>query len=316
MKTFVFSLSPQRVALSTAATLGLATLACPLQALAQSATSSITQVSVNVAPISISGERLGGYVNANGSGLTGGAPPTVTADGSLAIGAGMTADIGTTFNFNVTARSGDQAATAGALGSALVPTSQFGSQTGSYSGAGTGAALAISNANAATVTAGSTQGVTATALFSTTMQTGANTAEVRRVGTSANQQATFTAERQGALFQNGGSGLTAVSGTGGLSTGGATALGADPTITATTGGATQSGVDFTLTQQARTGQAAAAITASSGNVTQPGYGTFSNTLGGTTAGAITPTNINTMTVAPGQQGTTSTLSVVRSLTAF
>jgi hypothetical protein len=225
----------------------------------------------------------------------------------------MTTALGTTFNFNVTARSGDQAAVAGALGTALVPTSQFGSQTGRYSGDGTGAALAITNENVATVAAGSTQGVTATALFSTTMQTGANTAEVRRVGTSANQQATFTTERQGALFQNGGSGLAAVSG-GGFTA--ATALGADPTITAAGGGTTQAGVDFTKTQQARTGQAAAAITASSTNVTQPSYGTFTNTLGGTTAGVIMPTNINTMTVTAGDQGTTSTLSVVQSLTAF
>jgi len=315
METFALSLSSKWVALSSAASLGVATLACPLQALAQSATTSLTQVSVNVAPISISGERLGGYVNANGSGLTTGAPPTVAADGSLAAGATMTTALGTTFNFNVTARSGDQAAAAGPLGTALVPTSAFGSQTGLYSGDGTGATLAITGANAASVAAGTTQGVTATALFSTTMQTGANTAEVRRVGTSANQQATFTTERQGALFQNGGSGLTAVS-AGGLSTAGVTDLGDDPVITAAVGGTTQNGVDFTLTQQARTGQAAAAITASSTNVTQPSYGTFTNTLGGTTAGVIMPTNINTMTVTAGDQGTTSTLSVVQSLTAF
>jgi len=315
METFAFSLSSKWVALSSAASLGVSILACPLQALAQSATTSLTQVSVNIAPISISGERLGGYVHANGSGLTAGAPPTVTATGSLAAGTTMTTLDDTTFNFNVTARSGDQAAVAGALGTALVPTSQFGSQTGRYSGDGTGAALAITNENVATVAAGSTQGVTATALFSTTMQTGANTAEVRRVGTSANQQATFTTERQGALFQNGGSGLTAVS-AGGLSTTGATALGADPAITAAAGGITQANVDFTLTQQARTGQAAAVITASSTNVTQPSYGTFTNTLGGTSAGTITPTNINTMLVNAGDQGTTSTLSVVQSLTAF
>ncbi len=295
--------------------MGLALLACPIPALAQSATTNLTQVSVNVAPISITGERLGGSVNASGNGLTGGAPPTVAADGSLNSGTTMQAAVGTTFNFNVTARSGDQVAAAGALGTALVPTSQFGSQTGRYSGSGTGAALAITGANAATVAAGTTQGVTATAIISTSMQTGANTAEVRRVGTSANQQATFTAERQGAQFQFGGSGLTAVS-AGGLSTGGVTALGADPSITAAGGGTTQTNVAFTLTQQARTGQAAAAVTATVSDVTQPGYGTFTNTLGGTAAGAITPTNVNTMIVAPGGQGTTSTLSVVQSLTAF
>ena len=314
---------------STATVAGVVLIACPIPALAQNATSNITQVSISIDPISITGTRLGGSVSATGSGLTAGAPPTVAADGSLAAGTGMTANAGTTFNFNVTARSGDGAlAAANALGTNLTPTtSQYGSQSGEFSGAGTGSALAITDANVATVDAGSTQGVTATALVSTTMRNGSNTAEVRRVGTSTNQQATFTTERQGAQFQFGGSGLTAVTGTGGLSTGGVTALGAAPTVTAATGGATQAGVDFTLNQSVRTGQAAAAVTATSTDVTQPAYGSFTNTLGGTTArdlviGATTGTvgsnAINNLTVGTtvGGAGTSSSLSVIQSLTAF
>jgi len=172
----------------------------------------------------------------------------------------------------------------------------------------------------ATVDAGSTQGVTATALFSNTMQTGASTAEVRRVGTSTNQQATFTTERQGAQFQFGGSGLTAVTG-GGFTA--ATALGAAPTVTAAAGGATQNGVDFTLNQSVRTGQAAVVVTATSTDVTQPAYGSFTNTLGGTTARdlviGVTGINaINNLTVSGtvGGAGTSSSLSVIQSLTAF
>ena len=325
METFAFSLSSKWVALSSAASLGVSILACPIPALAQNATSNITQVSIDIEPISITGTRLGGSVSATGSGLTGGAPPTVDATGALVSGAGMTAAVGTTFNFNVTARSGDGAlAAANALGTNLTPTtSQFGSQSGRFSGPGTNSALAITGANVATVDAGSTQGVTATALVSTTMQNGSNTAEVRRVGTSTNQQATFTTERQGAQFQFGGSGLTQVTGTGGLSTGGVTTLGSAPTVTAATGGATQVGVDFTLNQSVRTGQAAVAVTASSTDVTQPAYGSFTNTLGGTTArdlviGATGINAINNLTVGAtaGGAGTSSSLSVIQSLTAF
>lgn len=310
MKTFAFSLSPQRVALSTAATLGLATLACPLQALAQSASINAIQLSVDVAPITISGERLGGFVDASGTGLTGGAPPTVTATGSLGTGTTMTAGLNTTFNYDVRARAGDAASASATAGA--VPVVSFGSVTGRFSEAAS-ASLGISSANAATVAAGTGEGTTATAIVSTTMRSAENESQVRRVATSGNQQTTFTAERQGAVFQFGGSGLTAVT-AGGITT--ATALGATPAIVEGAGGTAQVNVAFTMNQEVRTGEEATALTASSTNVTQPQYGRFTNTLGGTSAGSIGVTNINTLTNAAGGAGTSSTLSVVQSLTAF
>jgi len=312
MKTFAFSLSPQRVALSTAATLGLATLACPLQALAQSASINATQLSIDVAPISITGTRLGGSVNALGSGLTGGAPPTVTATGSLTAGTTMTAAQGATFNFDVRARAGDDAATAATAGA--VPAASFGSVTGRYSAAAAGTTLGIDAGNVANVQAGTGQGTTATAVFSTTMGSTENQAQVRRVATSSNQQTTFTAERQATQFQFGGSGLAEVT-AGGITT--TTAVGAAATPVVGGGGTPQVGVAFTLSQGVTVGQASSALTASTTGVTQPGYGSFTNTLGGSSAGSITtPTGINAMGVGAGGAGTSSTLSVIQSLTAF
>ena len=222
----------------------------------------------------------------------------------------MTAGANTTFNYDVRARAGDAnsaAATAGA-----VPVVNLGSVGGRFSEAD-GANLEITGANVASVAAGSGQGTTATAIVSTTMSSAENESQVRRVATSGNQQTTFTAERQGAVFNFGGSGLTAVTGGGIVA---ATALGAAPAIVAGADGETQAGVAFTMNQEVRAGEAATALTASSTNVTQPAYGSFTNTLGGTSAGSIGVTNINTVTNAAGGAGTSSTLSVIQSLTAF
>ena len=293
-----------------------AVAALPLAAQAGPGSINATQLSVTVAPISISGTRLGGYVDSSGNGLTAGAAPGVAADGSLTAGTTITAAADTSFNFAVTARSSDQVVTTGAFAAGLVPTSQFGSQSGKYTATGgTLGTLAISGANAATITAGDHQGSTATAIFSTTMSSAENESQIRRIATSSNDQATFSTERQAARFQAGGSGLSAVT-AGGLGTAGVTALGADPAQTALGGGGTQAGVAFTKSQEVRTGQAAAALTATSTTMTQPAYGVFTNTMGGTTAGAITATGMNTLTVLSGGAGTTSTLSVIQSQSAF
>jgi hypothetical protein len=308
----LFSMSVRSIK-ALSATLLAAGIFSPLAAQANTSMNA-TQLSVVVAPISISGTRLGGFVDASGNGLTGGAPVSVTETGQLAAGSTMTAATGTTFNLSVTARAGDQVAAAGPMGTDLVPTTEFGSQTGRYSAAtGTAGTLAIDGANAATITAGLRQGVTATAIFSTTMKSAENESQIRRIATSSNDQATFTAERQAARFQAGGSGLTAVTG-GGLFA--AAGLGADPEQAVLVGGTTQAGVAFTKTQEVRTGQAADVLAADSTDVTQPGYGVFTNTLGGTTAGAIAATNMNNLTVVAGGAGTSSTLSVIQSLSAF
>ena len=312
----------KNLSFSSFAFLGLSSALLPGAAFAGPASINSTQLGVTVAPIQFSATRLGGYVDSSGNGLTAGAAPTVSTTGSLDAGTGMTAAANTTFNLSMTARAGDAAvatATAGA-----VPNTAFGIQSGKYS-VQTGAALTISDANVAALTAGSTQGVTATAIIATEMKSAENANKISRIATSSNDQATFKAERQAAKFQLGGSGLTAVTSDGqaqpvfgGMNSN--TNLGDAPTITAATGGTTQAGVAFTKSQEVRTGQAGADRVASSINVTQPGYGVFTNTLGGTTAGAIGAgagaIDMNDLTVAAGGAGTTSTLTVIQSLSAF
>jgi len=307
-RVYFGSLVPAASGLSV---MGLALLACPIPALAQSASVNATQLSIDVAPISITGTRLGGSVSASGNGLTGGAPPTVDNTGALGTGTTMTTAAGTTFNYDVRARAGDAAAATATAGA--VPVASFGSVTGRYSATAAGATLTIGADNTAAVVVGTGQGTTATAVFSTTMGSTENQAQVRRVATTSNQQTTFTSERQATQFQFGGSGLTAVT-AGGITA--ATALGAAAAPVAGAGGTTQAGVAFTLSQGVTVGEASSALTASATDVTQPAYSSFTNTLGGTTAGAITSTNMNTLGVAAGGAGTSSSLSVIQSLTAF
>jgi len=292
--------------------MGLALLACPIPALAQSASVNATQLSIDVAPISITGTRLGGSVSASGNGLNNApALPTLTTTGATTAGTAFTTVAGATFNYDVSARAADGSTTLG-TGAAGAPVGgDFGSQSGRFSAASTGT-LVITAANAATVTAGTAAGTTATAIFSTTMSTGANEAQVRRVATSSNNQATFTAERQGARYQHGGSGLTAITAGGTL---GAATVGLAATPSVSTGGdaASGTGVAFSRTEAVQTGQVSAAL---SNAATAPAYGITTTTIGGTTAGAITSTDMNTLGVVAGGAGTSSTLSVIQSLTAF
>lgn len=292
--------------------MGVALLACSMPALAQSASINATQLSIDVAPISITGTRLGGSVSASGNGLSN-APtlPTLTTTGATTAGTAFTTGAGATFNYDVNARAAD-GGTPLATGSAGAPVGgDFGSQAGRFSAASNGT-LSIDAANVASINAGGAVGTTATAIFSTTMNTRANEAQVRRVATSSNNQATFTAERQGARYQHGGSGLTAVTAGGTL---GAATVGVAATPSVSTGGdaASGNGVAFTRTEAVQTGQASAALS----NVAEaPAYGITTTTIGGTSAGAITSTNMNTLGVAAGGAGTSSTLSVIQSLTAF
>jgi len=199
------------------------------------------------------------------------------------------------------------------MGTSLIPTTAFGSQSGSYSSGNTGAVISLDGAGAPTLTQGSSQGSTVSATYSSTATSDVAATSVRRVASSSNEQATFTATRQGSSFAASGSGLTAVT-AGGLAT---AAAGAAPAITALAGGTSQTDTSFTSSNSQLTGQASSAITASSTNVTQVGYGVVSNTLGGTTAGAVTvAAGVNSLDVAAGGAGTSANLSVIQSLTAF
>jgi hypothetical protein len=311
-------MKPQQFfALSRAAgALAAVSASLPLAVQAGPATINATQLSITVAPISVSATKLGAEVSATGSGLTQAASviPTIdAADGSITAGAALTAAINTTFSYAVSARSADAVAASNDLGASLTPTTAFGSQSGSWSSGTPGATIALTGAGAPTVTAGTGQGSTVSATYSSSTASDVASTSMRRIATSGNDQASFTATRQGSSFAASGSGLTAVT-DGGL---GAGAVGGAPTITALAGGASQENITFTASTSQLIGQDSSAITASSTNVTQAAYGVVSNTLGGTTAGAVTAaTGFNSLGVAAGGQGTSATLSVIQSLTAF
>jgi hypothetical protein len=294
----------------TASSLPFAAKAGPLT------TTNATQLSVTVAPISVGGSLLGGYVSSSGSGLTAGTSPVLDAVGALSGGATITAALGTNFAYSVEARTADAALPgASAVVTAAAPaTRSYGSQTGKMtSAAAVSATLAISDVMGATVTVGTGEGATATAIRSVSMANGNTDNVTRRIASSTNDQATFTSERQASQFSASGSGLTAVT-AGGLF--GTTAAGTAPTVVALAGGAEQAGVAFTRANAVRTGQSGVAIAASTSTVTQPAYGTSTNTMGGISGGAIATTGFNNMTVIGGGAGTTSTLSLVQSMTAF
>lgn len=274
-----------------------------------------TQLSVSVAPITVTGTTLGGSVTAQGSGLVSTAvAPTLTNTGALTGGSTMNAAANTAFSLDITARAADTAPVATAMSATVaVPTSAFGSQTGTFSNVGTSAATLSMTGTAPSINVGNSIGASATAIFSTTMGSGIGETGVRKVASSTNEQSSFSAERQAAAFSYGGSGLMEVT-AGGLT--GNAALGATPTITPVTGGTSQANVAFNVNSVTRTGQAAVAINATSTTLEMPGYGQVSSAFGGTTGGAITPNNINAMTVVSGGAGTTSSLSLIQSMTVF
>lgn len=274
-----------------------------------------TQLSVSVAPITVTGTTLGGSVTAQGSGLTAGAvAPTLSETGALTGGAAMTAGANTAFSLDITARAADTAPVATAMNATVaVPTSNFGSQTGTFSNIGATRAELAMTGTVPSINVGDSIGASATAIFSTTMGSGIGETGIRRVATSTNEQSSFSAERQAAAFSYGGSGLTPVT-NGGFTAN--AALGATPTITAANGGVSQANVAFNVNSVTRTGQAATAINATSTTLEMPGYGQVSSAFGGTTGGAIDPSNINAMTVLSGGAGTSASLSLIQSMTVF
>lgn len=307
--------SRARVVRLVSAGVAAAAAVAPLAAQAGPTTINATQLSIQVAPITISGTKLGAEVSATGSGLSSATNllPSISATGATGA-ANMAADANSTFSFAVAARSADEAATSNQLGTDLVPTTAFGTQSGTFgTGAANAGSISLSGAGVPDITAATGPGVTASATYSSSATSDVAQTQVRRIATSSTDQASFTATRQGSSFAFSGSGLTGVT-AGGLEAG---VVGAAPAITTRNGGATQANVAFTASQSQLTGQDSAAMTATTTDVTQPGYGVVTNQLGGSTAGAITAaTGFNSLGVAAGEQGSSSTLSVIQSLTAF
>lgn len=291
----------------------------PIAAQAGPATINATQLSIQVAPITFSGIKLGAEVSASGSGLTSTADllPTIAAANGATGASSMAAAANSSFSFAVAARAADAVGTATTFNAAstFIPATAFGNQSGTYSSPSANAgSITITGAGLPGVTTTANgQGVTATAIYSSTFTGDVAETQVRRIATTATDQSGFTATRQGSSFAFSGSGLEAVT-AGGLAAG---AENASPTITARAGGNTQANVTFTASQSQLLGQGSVAPGATNTSVTQPGYGVVTNNLGGAQAGGITAaTGFNSLGVTAGGQGSITTLSVIQSLTAF
>jgi hypothetical protein len=181
--------------------------------------------------------------------------------------------------------------------------------------------ITISAAGAVTAAAGAGTGSSVTGIFSTNATGRNGSIENRRVATSGNTQLVVDSDRQETSATASGSNLNAMTdfglGTGGAVAGAAgTAHAATAMAGATGASATGLANGFTASANITDGQNTAAMGLTSVNVTRPAYGIVTEQAGGTTAGALTFTNLNAITAVGGGAGTTSSLSFIQEMTAF
>jgi hypothetical protein len=285
---------------------------------AQSITNA-TQLSVNLAPITMSGVKQGGSASISASGLTAAASPTLDATGAFTAAAAPSAPVaGSAFSYAVSGYSADVAAVSTTITGAtpLPSTGTYGVQSGSFTSALTGGVIAVDpSTGAASVTAASTVGATVSAVSSTSLSTGSTSTSYQRSASSTNDQSSFSAERQGSSASLSGSGVVTGATLPALAT---AALG---TASAVTSG-NASTIDGTINKTVMAGQAGAGLVATSNaSVAIPIYGKVTTTFGGTTAGVVGGTTgftMNTLGVntTGANAGTSSTLTAVSSFSVF
>ena len=288
------------------------------------------QVSVTRLANSMSGTALGGSYTFSGAGLTQVNLPTISAVGLVAIpdnggGANVptTAAVNTTFSYSGSIGQGDIANTATTQVAGLGAGS-FGDMTTKASDTTATAVgtITISAAGAVAAAAGAGTGSSVTGIISTNATLKNTSIENRRVATSGNTQMIVDSDRQETSATASGSNLAAMTNFGLGSNGGAaagalgTAHAATPMAGAVAPTATGLANGFTASANITDGQNTAAMGLTSVNVTRPAYGIVNEQAGGTTAGALTFTNLNTVTAVGGGAGTTSSLSFVQEMTAF
>ena len=308
-----------------AAVTAVAATAFAAPAFANTVATNAVQLTVTQAANKQVGVTQGGQFAIQGNGLAAAATiPTITAAGQVAVAnaAGFTSAENASFSYLATARQADTVGTgANIAGNAGRHTGTFSDMT-TQSSAGNGVlgAISISAAGVAAISAGSGAGSTATGIISSTNAGRYAQIENRRVVTSANTQNITNSDVQQTKFSANGNGVQAVT-DGGFSNV-ATGLGAAITATALAGGtcggtsACANNGSFNLTNEVTAGQSGTAMSVTSTDVTTPSYGVVDFAVGGTTAGNITFTNLNTVAVLGGGAGTSSSLSQVGELTAF
>ena len=286
------------------------------------------QATITRAANSMSGTALGGSYTYSGAGLTQIQLPTISAAGLVGIpddGGGnpvrTTTAADTTFSMSVSIGQADIANTATTQVAGLGAGS-FGDMTTKASDTVGGVAvgtITISAAGAITAAAGAGTGSSVTGIMSTNATGRNGSIENRRVATSGNTQLVVDSDRQETSATASGSNLNAMTNFGfGTNTNGTlgTALAADVMAGATAASATGLANGFTASANITDGQNTAAMGLTSVNVTRPAYGIVTEQAGGTTAGALTFTNLNAITAVGGGAGTTSSLSFIQEMTAF
>jgi hypothetical protein len=296
-------------------------LAAP--AFANTVSTNAVQLTVSQAANNQTGVTQGGQFAIQGNGLTAATIPTLTAAGLLAVAntAGFTAAENTSFSYLGTARQADTVGAGGAIAAnAGRHTGTFSDMTTKTSNGAALGTLSITAAGVASIAAGAGAGSTATGIVSSTNAGRYAQVENRRVVTSANTQNITNSDVQQTKFSANGNGMQAVTNGGFSDIGTALGVAIAPTVLTGAGcggtSACAGGGAFNLTNEVTAGQNGVAMTVSSTDATTPAYGVVDFSAGGTTAGAITFTNLNTVAVLGGGAGTSSSLSKVGELTAF
>ena len=290
------------------------------------------QMSVSRGANSMQGTALGGSYTLSGAGLTGVGIPAILATGQVNIpNTSTTAAVDATHSYSASIGQADIANT-GTTFEAAYGAGSYGDMTTKYSdrvaagGAGVAVGtIAISAAGLASGAAGAGTGSTVTGILSTNLTGLGASVENRRVASSANTQDIVDSDRQETKATMSGSNLAAVTefGFGQAAVTGTigTALTADVMAGGGATGPTANGLanGFTAAASITPGQSTLSFAGgrlSAVDVTRPAYGNVTEQVGGSTAGALTFTNFNTVTAIGGGAGTTSSLSFVQEMTAF
>ena len=298
-----------------------ASIAAP--GLANTVSTNAIQLTTVQAANAQTGVTQGGQFAIQGTGLNSITIPSIDAAGVVSVNntAGFTTNINETFNYTATIRQADTQNAIGAIGT--LNTGTFSDTTTKSSvgnGAGTLASLSISNVGIAALSAGTGAGQTATGIISTTAAGRYSQVENRRIVSSSNTQNITDSDVQQAKMVVKATGMSAVT-NGGFSS----IAGAAGTVVASTDlagggcGAASScnnGTSFNIDVQRTASQTALDFDVTSTSVNKPAYGIVDHSVGGTTAGAITISGINTVGVTAGGAGTSASLSMVGEMTAF
>lgn len=298
-----------------------ASIAAP--GLANTVSTNAIQLTTVQAANAQTGVTQGGQFAIQGTGLASITIPSINSAGVVTVNntAGFTTNLNDTFNYTATIRQADTQNATTVIGT---PNSGTFSDTTTKSSvgnaAGTLASLSISNVGVAALSAGGGAGQTATGIISTTAAGRYAQIENRRIVSSSNTQNLTDSDVQQAKMVVKGVGMSAVT-NGGFSS----IAGAAGTVVASTdlagggcgaGSSCNNGTAFNIDVQRTASQTALDFDVSSTGANKPGYGIVDHSVGGTTAGAIAITGINSVGVTAGGAGTSASLSMVGELTAF